>query len=234
MNESRMMGEPSIFKQSTKPEALPSIGSSSMLVMPSHSVAIIPTTKKRRNRMRQLSPKIGAVVVAPHAAMSGAMNEAMALTNCPKVSVEARWPLTSIVTSGLIDVCMIALPMPRSENEMYISHSWLSLVGMKLSKRGRNTARVVIIIERRTVFLRPILFISMPVGTEKIRNQKNTSEGKKLAAESDSPKSSCILFDTAPTRSTNPIVKNAIITGMSVSLLEFELLILDINFLVIS
>jgi hypothetical protein len=41
---------------------------------------------------------------------------------------------------------------------------------------------VVIIIERRTVFLRPILFISMPVGTEKIRNQKNTSEGKKLAS----------------------------------------------------
>ena len=184
--------------------------------------------------MRQLSPKIGAVVVAPHAAMSGAMNEAMALTNCPKVSVEARWPFTSIVTNGLIDVCIMALPMPRSENEMYISQSWLSLVGMKLSKRGRNTARVVIIIERRTVFLRPILFISMPVGTEKIRNQKNTSEGKKLAAESDRPKSSCILFDTAPTRSTNPIVKNAIITGMSVSLLEFELLILGINFLVIS
>ena len=82
--------------------------------------------------------------------------------------------------------------------------------------------------------MRPILFISMPVGTENIRNQKNTSEGKKLAAESDRPKSSCILFDTAPTRSTNPIVKKAIITGMSVSLLELELLILSINFLVIS
>ena len=175
--------------------------------------------------MRQLSPKIGAVVVAPHAAMSGAMTEAMALTNCPKVSVEAKWPLTSIVTNGLIDVCMMALPMPRSENDIYISQSWLSLVGIKLSKRGRNTAKVVTTIESSTVFLRPILFINMPVGTEKIRNQKNTSDGKKLAAESESPKSSCMLLDTAPTRSTNPIVKTAIITGMSVSLLEFELLI---------
>ena len=77
--------------------------------------------------------------------------------------------------------------------------------------------------ERSTVFLRPILFISMPVGTEKIRNQKNTSEGKKLAAESDRPKSSCMLFDTAPTKSTKPMVKNAIITGISVILLELEL-----------
>ena len=108
---------------------------------------------------------------------------------------------------------------------MYISQSWLSLVGMKLSKSGKNTAKVVTMIDSSTVFLRPILFISMPVGTEKIRNQKNTSDGKKLAAESESPKSSCMLLDTAPTRSTNPIVKNAIITGMSVSLLEFELLI---------
>ena len=225
MKERRMIGEPSILRQSTKPEALPSIGSSSIRVMPSHNVATIPMMKNKRKRIRQLSPKTGAVVVAPHAAISGAMNEAMALTNCPKVSVEAKWPLTSIVTNGLIDVCMMALPMPRSENDIYISQSWLSLVGIKLSKRGRNTAKVVTTIESSTVFLRPILFINMPVGTEKIRNQKNTSDGKKLAAESESPKSSCMLLDTAPTRSTNPIVKNAIITGMSVSLLEFELLI---------
>ena len=113
----------------------------------------------------------------------------------------------------------MALPMPSSEKEMYISQSWLSLVGMKLSKRGRNTASVVTMMERSTVFLRPILFISMPVGTEKMRNQKNTSEGKKLAAES------CMLFDTAPTRSTKPIVKKVIITGMSVILEELLLLI---------
>ena len=119
----------------------------------------------------------------------------------------------------------MALPMPSSEKEIYISQSWLSLVGMKLSKRGRNTASVVTMMERSTVFLRPILFISMPVGTEKMRNQKNTSEGKKLAAESLRPKSSCMLFDTAPTRSTKPIVKKVIITGTSVILEELLLLI---------
>ena len=130
-----------------------------------------------------------------------------------------------MVTSGLMLVCMMALPMPRSENEIYMSQSWLCGVGMKLSKSGSSTATVVTMSESMTVFLRPILFMSMPVGTEKIRNQKNTSEGKKLAAESLSPKSSCMLLDTAPTRSTKPIVKKVIITGMSVSLLEFVLFI---------
>ena len=90
MNERRIIGEPSILRQSTKPEALSSIGSSFMRVMPSHNVATMPMMKNKRKRMRQLSPKIGAAVVAPHAAMSGAMNEAMALTNCQKVSVEAK------------------------------------------------------------------------------------------------------------------------------------------------
>ena len=42
-----------------------------------------------------------------------------------------------------------------------------------------------------TVFFRPILFISMPVGTEKIRNQKKTSEGKRFACASVSPRSCC-------------------------------------------
>ena len=40
-----------------------------------------------------------------------------------------------------------------------------------------------------TVFFRPILFINIPVGTEKIRNQKNTKEGKIFASESVNPKS---------------------------------------------
>ena len=123
MNESRISGVPSIFTLSMKPDALPSTGSSSMLVSPSERVAIMPMTKNRRKRMRQLRPRMGADVVAPHAAMSGAMNEAMALTNCPKVSVEARCPFTSMVTSGLMLVCMMALPMPRSENEIYMSQS---------------------------------------------------------------------------------------------------------------
>ena len=38
--------------------------------------------------------------------------------------------------------------------------------------------------ESSTVRFLPILFISMPVGTEKIRNQKNTREGSMLATES--------------------------------------------------
>ena len=45
--------------------------------------------------------------------------------------------------------------------------------------------------ESSTVFLRPMRFIKRPVGTEKIRNQKNTSEGKRLACASVSPKSFC-------------------------------------------
>lgn len=44
--------------------------------------------------------------------------------------------------------------------------------------------------ESSTVFFRPILFISMPVGTLKMRNQKNTSEGKILATESVRARSS--------------------------------------------
>ena len=37
---------------------------------------------------------------------------------------------------------------------------------------------------RSTVFLRPMRFISIPVGTEKMRNQKNTRDGNMLACES--------------------------------------------------
>ena len=54
--------------------------------------------------------------VAPHMARYGARNEAMALTNCPKVSVDARFlsPMMSMA-SGLMLVCISALPMPSSE-----------------------------------------------------------------------------------------------------------------------
>ena len=49
-------------------------------------------------------------------AMYGAMNEAMALTNWPKVSVEARLPpCITVATSGFREVCISAFPMPRSE-----------------------------------------------------------------------------------------------------------------------
>ena len=72
--------------------------------------------------MRQFMPKVGMSVVAPHAQMIGARNEAMALTNWPKVSVDASLSLLiRLLTSGFSDVCMRALPMPRSEKEASIS-----------------------------------------------------------------------------------------------------------------
>ena len=66
--------------------------------------------------------KHGAETVDPHAAIYGAMNDAIALINCPKVSVEARCPpCMTVETSGFSDVCMRALLMPRSENDRSIT-----------------------------------------------------------------------------------------------------------------
>ena len=111
------------------------------------------------------------------------MNEAMALTNCPKVSCAARFlpPVTSAM-SGLREVCIRALPMPSREND--------SSMTVKLSSsRGMSREMTVTMRESSTVFFLPILFISMPVGTLKMRNQKNTSDGRMLAIESLSPRS---------------------------------------------
>ena len=67
-------------------------------------------------------PRDGMACVAPHMAMYGARNEAMAFTNCPKVSELAnRSPLTMLESNGLSDVCISALPMPSNENESSIS-----------------------------------------------------------------------------------------------------------------
>ena len=111
------------------------------------------------------------------------MNEAMALTNWPKVSVEAKCPpLTTVATSGLSEVCMRALPMPKSEK--------LTSIRAKLSpKTGSSSETTVTAKESNTVFFLPILFISIPVGTEKMRNQKKTSEGNTFAVASFSPRS---------------------------------------------
>ena len=108
----------------------------------------------------------------------------MGLMNWPKVSVEARLPPPITVdTSGFREVCIRALPIPSRENE-------ISIMANVLPKRGISSDSTVTPRETSTVFLRPILFISIPVGTLKIRNQKNTSEGKILAVESFSAKSS--------------------------------------------
>ncbi len=107
----------------------------------------------------------------------------MALTNCPKVSIAARLPpVMTDCTNGLSEVCIRALPMPNSENDT-------SIMANDSPKRGSSSDTTVIASESSTVFLRPIRFISMPVGTEKMRNQKNTSEGRMLAVASLKAKS---------------------------------------------
>ena len=87
------------------------------------------------------------------------------------------------MASGLMLVCMKALPMPNSEKAT-------SMMPKELPNSGMMSDTTVTTSDNSTVFLRPILFISIPVGTLKIRNQKNTKEGNTLATESESPKSS--------------------------------------------
>ena len=77
---------------------------------------------------------------------------------------------------------MSALPMPRNEK--------LTSISQKLSpKMGSSSDTTVTSKESSTVFFRPNLFISTPVGTENSRNQKKTSEGKIFAVASLSPRS---------------------------------------------
>ena len=83
----------------------------------------------------------------------------------------------TVLTSGLSDVCMSALPIPSREK--------LTNITPKLSpKMGNSRETRVTTSDNNTVFLRPMRFISTPVGTEKMRNQKKTSEGKRLAVVS--------------------------------------------------
>ena len=113
------------------------------------------------------------------------MNDAIAFTNWPKVNVEASLSSsTTLDTSGLREVCIIAFPMPRREK-------LTSITGYEDPNIGIMSDNAVTRMEMRTVFFLPILFISIPVGTEKIRNQKNTSDGSMLACESASERSFC-------------------------------------------
>ena len=72
--------------------------------------------------------------------------------------------------------------MPKSEKAT-------SMMPKLSPNSGSNSDTTVTTSESSTVFFRPILFISIPVGTLKMRNQKNTSEGNTLATESLSDKS---------------------------------------------
>ena len=82
----------------------------------------MPMAMYTGKRTLQPRPKVGMAAVAPHMAIYGAMKEAMAFTNCPKVMVLAsRSPLMMLVMSGFREVCMSALPMPSSEKETSMS-----------------------------------------------------------------------------------------------------------------
>ena len=84
--------------------------------------------------------------------------------------------------------------------------------------------------DKSTVFLRPILFISMPVGTLKMRNQKKTIIGKLLASESVRPRSFCTKLDAVPTRSTKPMQKKHSMTEIIAILLVFAIIFLVLKF----
>ena len=51
-------------------------------------------------------------------AMRGAMNDAIALMNCPNVRVLANFsPLTTQVMRGLSETCISVLPMPNRQKD---------------------------------------------------------------------------------------------------------------------
>ena len=72
---------------------------------------------------------------------------------------------------------MLTFPIPRREKERS------SMVKSNVKTGITNAANVITRLSS-TVFLRPILFISRLVGMLKIRNHRNTSEGRVLAMES--------------------------------------------------
>ena len=121
--------------------------------------------------------------------MSGATNEAMALTNWPKVSVLASFsPLTMHVMSGLRDTCISVFPIPSRQKETSMTGKvYIDL--MKNAHIGRARASAVTTRLSSTVLRLPILFIINPVGTDRKKNQRNTMDGRKLATVSDSAKS---------------------------------------------
>jgi hypothetical protein len=127
------------------------------------------------NRIFQPKPKVRYAEMAPQEAITGAKNEAIAFTNCPNVRVEANLSDEMIfVTNGFSDVCINALPMPSNENAV-------NMAIYESAKIGIINDTSVIAKLTSTVCFRPMRFINIPVGTENIRNQKNTNEGRMFA-----------------------------------------------------
>jgi phosphoribosylformylglycinamidine synthase len=71
-------------------------------------------------------------------------------------------------------------------SDIKLSANWMAAAG-----HPGEDARLYDTVKAVGMELCPQLDISIPVGTENIRNQKNTSEGKRLACESVRPRSFC-------------------------------------------
>lgn len=110
---------------------------------------------------------------------------------------------------------MIALPMPSRQNDTSMIVNDAVLCGIGMVSTGSSNASAVTTRLISTVLRRPIRFISRPVGTEKIRNHRNTISGNSPAMVSDSPKSFLMKFVPVPTRSTKLIAKNESMIGTS-------------------
>jgi len=158
-------------------------------------------------------------MVAAKAAIKGPVKDDIAFTNCPTVRLEVNLsPFTTFVNSGFSDTCRMVLAIP---NNAKASND----ITKVYSINGINIATIVITLLKITVFLRPILFIIIPVGTEKIRNIENNATGIMLERVSlnsglNPPnRSSLTCIDVIPTTSQKPMMKKPNNTGR---ILEIE------------
>jgi hypothetical protein len=112
-----MVLSPSNEKHSVKEATLVSIFFSSILVKNSHAKTKKHTVKNIGNIIILQSKNL----TTAHAAKIGATKEAMALINCPNVSVLAILFLSTIfANNGFNETCSIVLPMPSSVKEINI------------------------------------------------------------------------------------------------------------------
>jgi hypothetical protein len=118
-------------------------------------------------------------------AISGALNDAIAFTNCPKVrELASLSPFTILDNRGFNETCIRVLPIPNKEKVIISDVLSYHTNGIIIDKAVTN--KLII-----TVFFLPIRDINIPVGTENIRNQKKTIDGNIFAVASSSPKSFC-------------------------------------------
>ena len=103
---------------------------------------------------------------ATAATIIGPRNELMALMNCPRVRDPVSLsPLTTLITSGFRETCRRVFPIPRSVKASMTETNEYDTAGTAIAMTV--TAKL-----NSTVFFLPILFISMPVGTDSSRNHR--------------------------------------------------------------